>query len=132
MLSSTQFSCKYLKSVLVTAFLILLSACAAQQETVSKTHRPFPQIVDYGLKPVSIEQPCYPAKAARDGTEGWVQLEFSLDNNGYVNDIVSLDNSPAGIFEACAMRSMRKWVFKVPDKSKARKRYRYVFQFTLG
>lgn len=132
MSASIHSSSKYLKNIFVTVVLFCLSACVAQQKSVLEKPRPFPKIVDYGLKPVSIEQPCYPARAVRNGTEGWVQLEFSLDDSGKVSDIVSLDNSPAGIFEACALRSMQKWVFEVPEKSKAKKRYRYVFQFTLG
>ncbi|TQV85384.1 energy transducer TonB [Aliikangiella coralliicola] len=94
--------------------------------------RPLPPVVKQGLKPIKVEQPCFPTKAIKYNAQGWVQVEFSLNENGQAFNVVSLDNSPPGLFESCALSSIRKWVFEIPETHHPENRYQFVFHFKLG
>lgn len=51
------------------------------------------------LKPLKLD---YPHGALANGTEGWVDLAFTVTTEGKVTDIVVVDASPRGVFDAAA------------------------------
>ena len=63
-------------------------------------------------RPIVRVPPRYPIEASRNGTEGWVQLEFTIDSSGTVKDVKVTDSKPKRIFDAEAKRALRKWKYK--------------------
>ena len=57
-------------------------------------------------------EPEYPRKAARQGIEGWVKLEFTVLEDGTVSDIKILDASPKRVFNKSAKRAITRFKFK--------------------
>jgi protein TonB len=63
---------------------------------------------------VSTSQPDYPDDARRKGTEGWVRLEFTVNERGQVRDIVVVGAEPGGVFEDAASAALSRWRFRPP------------------
>jgi TonB family protein len=63
---------------------------------------------------VSTTQPEYPDGARRTGTEGWVRLEFTVNERGQVRDIVVVGAEPRGVFEDAASAALARWRFRPP------------------
>lgn len=69
--------------------------------------------------PVAINRspPVYPVDALAQLAEGFVDVEFTIDTNGQVRDIMVLDAEPPGVFDYAAINSIRQWHFEpVIDK----------------
>ena len=54
----------------------------------------------------------YPRKALRLEREGYVIIEFDVDQDGSVIDPYVLEGEPAGLFNRAAMKSIRKWIYE--------------------
>ena len=71
------------------------------------------------LKRVREVPPVYPREAARKGTEGWVQVEFTIAPDGTTHDLQVRDSEPAQIFDKAALDSVSKWRFEPIRKNGA-------------
>jgi protein TonB len=84
--------------------------------------------------PIVRIDPKYPVQAARDGREGWVKLQFTINELGGVEDIVVLEAEPKRLFDREARRALAKWKYrpKIVD-GKAEKQFNMFVQldFTL-
>ena len=91
-------------------------------------------INDLEKKPQARRQlpPRYPAKAKASSIEGFVLLEFIVDQNGDVESVVVKDSSHS-LFEAAAVDAVRNWVFTPGEKDgrKVRTRFRQKIPFTI-
>jgi protein TonB len=78
--------------------------------------------------------PAYPAKAAMSGTEGWVELDFSVLANGTVKAIGVRAANPTGVFEEAAKNALARWRYAPvlrdgqPTEQRARIRLRFTLQ----
>ena len=72
---------------------------------------------DGDVTPVVRVNPQYPARAAEQGIEGWVELEFTVTAAGAVQDAVVIGANPRSIFDKAALRAVRKWKYnpKIED-----------------
>lgn len=71
-----------------------------------KLHKPVPDPV-----PIKGLAPEYPRQAAKDGVQGFVDLDFSVGADGKVTD-VSIDWAvPPRVFDGAAIKAARQWVF---------------------
>lgn len=62
--------------------------------------------------PIVRIEPKYPIQAARDGKEGWVQLSFTINLLGGVEDVKVIKAQPKRVFDKEAKRALRKWKYK--------------------
>lgn len=85
--------------------------------------------------PIVRIPPKYPPAAARDGKEGWVKLEFTINEVGGVEDVKVIDADPKRIFDREARRALQKWKYrpKIVDGVAVRQLGQQVqLDFTLG
>jgi protein TonB len=56
--------------------------------------------------------PDYPTQAFVDGTEGWVDINFTISAEGVPEDLKIRDASPKRVFDRAALASLRQWRFE--------------------
>jgi protein TonB len=61
--------------------------------------------------PVKRESPAYPRGAQKRGIEGWVLLEYTVDENGDVTSPRVIDSSPPGVFDSAALEALMEWKY---------------------
>lgn len=89
---------------------------------------------DSELIPLVAIAPQYPRNAARDGIEGWVDVEITINGDGSVKAARAINAKPRGVFESAAVQAAYKSRFrpKIVDgkgvEAKGIRRY----NFTLG
>ena len=83
--------------------------------------------------PLVVIRPMYPRDAAIAGTEGWVEVEFTITEVGTVKNPRVIDASPARIFNREAIRAILKWKFKprVVDGIAVERRATQIIDFSL-
>lgn len=64
------------------------------------------------LKRVRMVSPVYPDAARKRGIEGWVELAFTVQTNGSVDQVEVRNASPAEVFDDAATRAVRQWRFE--------------------
>lgn len=67
------------------------------------------------LTPTHRVAPEYPADAVRSRTEGFVEVEFTVNAAGTVDDVSVLQAKPSRVFERAAVTAVKKWSF-APDQ----------------
>ena len=65
--------------------------------------------VDNNETPLVRPDPVYPRKAIADGTEGWVELQFTITGAGTVANVAVVDSDPKGVFDAAASKAVQSW-----------------------
>jgi len=68
--------------------------------------------VDEEVVPLVRIQAKYPRKAARLGIDGWVKLEIVINQRGTVDKATVIDALPRRIFNASALRAIKRWRFR--------------------
>jgi protein TonB len=63
------------------------------------------------LTPTKRVEPTYPPEAARSGTVGYVELEFTVDATGKVASVSVVNAKPARTFEGAAVKALKQWQF---------------------
>ena len=63
------------------------------------------------LTPTKRVEPKYPPEAARSGTTGFVEVEFSVAADGKVESVSVLNAKPSRTFEQAAVRAVKQWQF---------------------
>ena len=61
------------------------------------------------IKPITLD---YPISAQKKSVEGWVDLAYVVTREGKVSQVKLLDSSPAGIFDAAAMKAVSRVLYK--------------------
>lgn len=77
---------------------------------VASLAAPFVASAD-GLQPIKRVDPQYPPEAARSGTQGFVEVEFTVDPAGKVASVSVVNAKPARTFEQSAVRAVKQWQF---------------------
>ena len=65
--------------------------------------------------PIKRVDPVYPAEAARSGTTGYVEVEYSIGPDGKVTDVSVIDAKPGRVFVAAAVKAVKQWEFAPGD-----------------
>lgn len=84
--------------------------------------------------PIVRVPPRYPMDAAARHIEGWVKVEFTIDEQGDVEDIRVVESSPPQIFEQAAIRAISRWQFKprIVDGKAVKQRAIQTLEFRLN
>ena len=56
--------------------------------------------------------PRYPNRALSRGIEGWVLLEFAINELGRAVDPIIIDAEPANVFDRSAITAVKKWKYR--------------------
>jgi periplasmic protein TonB len=56
--------------------------------------------------------PDYPPEAQRRGTEGSVEVSFTVTPDGKVSDVIIVDAEPSDIFDRAAVDAVRRWRYE--------------------
>ncbi len=64
------------------------------------------------LQQLRFVEPAYPPDAFRRRIEGWVEVEFTVDQQGTPIDIEVVDAAPRGIFDAAAREAVAAWRYR--------------------
>ncbi len=103
----------------------IMSARVARSAPISA---PVPKVVpESQLRRTSFLAPVYPDRARERGTEGWVDLEFTVTNDGSTRDVVVRSAEPAGTFDSAAVNAVRRWRYEprvAEQRVEARLRFR--------
>ena len=67
---------------------------------------------DSDLEPVSTPDPAYPPAAFRNGVEGWVEVDYTVTEQGTVRDIEVVSAEPGGVFDAAAVAAVAAWRYR--------------------
>ena len=68
-------------------------------------------------RPVMRTPPQYPIKARQQGIEGFVTMLILVGTDGRMQDVKIRKESPEGIFRTSALRAVKRWRFRAPEKA---------------
>jgi protein TonB len=68
-----------------------------------------PAIAARDLEALATPEPVYPPQAFRDRVEGWVEVEFTVNERGTTGDIVVVAGEPQDVFDAAATEAVAAW-----------------------
>ncbi|MDH4029594.1 MAG: energy transducer TonB [Chromatiales bacterium] len=71
-----------------------------------------PNAPDSDVIPIVRISPRYPRQALLQGTEGWVEIEFTITAEGRVIDPVVVASEPRNVFDRSAIQAILRWKFK--------------------
>jgi len=77
--------------------------------------------------------PTYPMEARRQKIEGWVRMEFTVQEDGTVADVKVKESKPSSIFDQAAVNAISQWKFRpaMQDGKPVRKRAAQTLKFAL-
>lgn len=64
---------------------------------------------DRDVIPLVRINPDYPPRALSRGTEGWVIVQFTIDETGSVIDPIVVDADPKNVFDDAALKAIVRW-----------------------
>jgi protein TonB len=64
---------------------------------------------DRDVLPLVRVAPDYPPRALAAGTQGWVQVQFSIAPTGAVRDPVVVASEPGSVFDEAALKAIARW-----------------------
>ncbi len=85
------------------------TAVASARDAVKQVQSVLPE---NALKKIAHTAPAYPARAAARGTEGWVDIEFTVMADGTTSEAVVIDATPAGVFDDAVLSAVRRWRYE--------------------
>ncbi|WP_457552823.1 TonB family protein [Desulfobacula sp.] len=68
--------------------------------------------LDSPLTPLAKIPPIYPIRASRRGIEGWVKIQFVVNESGTVENLKVIEAQPEGIFDKSVVNCLVRWKFK--------------------
>ena len=86
------------------------------------------------LRALRRVNPDFPQQALQNLVSGWVEMEFTVAEDGSVRDVVVIESEPGRTFDNAAMSAMRRYRYEpvqrdgVPVEQRARLRMRFTAQ----
>ena len=72
--------------------------------------------------PILRVEPRYPEKAIQDNLQGFVLLEFDIDEEGATDNITVVRSKPGDVFDDSAITALKQWQYKPAQKDGKRLR----------
>jgi protein TonB len=100
------------------------TSAATTVSSMKGTAEPRPQIgggreglflskqLDGTLVVLKQTRPPYPRRARRLNIEGWIKVNYIVDEHGHVGHVTILDAKPEGVFEQSVLQCVSEWRFK--------------------
>jgi protein TonB len=81
-------------------------------------------VSDSDAVPVVRVNPLYPPRALERGTEGWVELRFTISASGTVQDAEVTNSHPGNVFDRAALKAVGRWKYnpKIEDGNPVERR----------
>jgi protein TonB len=73
---------------------------------------PAPAPVTTPAQQLTAASPEYPPTAYRSRTQGWVEVQFTVNTDGSVSDAKVVSAEPSRIFNNAALSAVKRWTFK--------------------
>jgi periplasmic protein TonB len=86
-----------------------ISIQRTRAEVVRPDHNGLPVGSDRDVIPLVRVAPDYPPRLLTSGTEGWVQVQFSITPTGMVRDPVVVASEPGSVFDEAALKAIARW-----------------------
>ena len=110
-----------MKYLLVACLLTLITACSVTT-VVRPAPRPTPSVPVVTPEPTLLKykNPEYPDAAITKTSSsfivqnGWVLLQYNVDESGKPVDIKVVDASPKGLFEEASIEALQGWEYQPP------------------
>ncbi|HEY0964031.1 MAG TPA: energy transducer TonB [Pseudomonadales bacterium] len=64
---------------------------------------------DRDAVPLVRINPTYPPRAAANGDEGWVRVQFDITASGSVTNVMAVESEPGTVFDAAAVEAVARW-----------------------
>ncbi|HEU0223936.1 MAG TPA: energy transducer TonB [Steroidobacteraceae bacterium] len=93
----------------VAAITTEIAAARSLREAAARRAQVLPESA---LKRTKVVAPTYPQRALEKGTEGWVDVEFTLAADGSVRDAAIKASEPAGTFDRAALNAVERWRYE--------------------
>jgi protein TonB len=61
------------------------------------------------LEAISTPDPHYPPDAFHSRIEGWVEIDYTVDESGATRDLAVVSSSPEGVFDTAALEAVASW-----------------------
>jgi TonB family protein len=75
--------------------------------------KPEPAVLpENALRRTFFMAPSYPARARERGTEGWVDLEYTVATDGATRDAIVRAAEPQGVFDRAALDAVKRWRYE--------------------
>ena len=71
-----------------------------------------PRVEQRDLEALATPPPLYPPAAFRQRVEGWVEVEFTVDERGGTRDVTVVAAEPHGTFDAAATAAVSAWSYR--------------------
>lgn len=97
-----------LLAVMVTASAVMSPVFIASASAVESAK-------DNTVSVIKRALPKYPKYAVKNGIEGAVLINFSIEGDGNVSDIEVVASDQDGLFDATAILGVQKWVYTKPN-----------------
>lgn len=96
---------------------VLVQSCQVCRDNAGvETPRPPPTAdSDAGLEPLIEVAPTYPQAAQARGLEGYVEVSFTVDPLGDVQDTSVAAAEPAGVFDQAALAAVSRWRYPADE-----------------
>jgi TonB family protein len=112
-----------MKYSIIFALIFSFLGCASTEL------REAPEVAQKATPFACKKSPQFPIAAIRRKIEGWVILEYSLDEEGYPYNMIVIDSSPEGYFEKSAVESLSSCRFKAPADVVPDERLKFTLDF---
>jgi periplasmic protein TonB len=114
----------------------VLIGSLTRELTVARTQAEFLRVAVPAdeLVLTTFRTPTYPEAALRNGTEGWVELEFIVGRDGQPRDVIVAEAEPPGAFDRAALAAVSRYRYEpyaqdgVVYERRARLRIRFALQ----
>ncbi len=116
-------------STLIVVVVLVLGACSGINLFGTNKY-------DGEILPTKADPPQYPTRAAQEGIEGWVLVDFTINEDGLIaeNSVKVIDAEPQEIFDRAATRAAARFEFEPPRRNGKPvdiEGVQYVFRFNL-